>query len=159
MPVTKKEDIQFGVFMCFCMFSVMFFYNLGLNEMLGHMTWIDGVLLYVIGFAVALIIELCVVGPLAQKVAVKIAPKGKKIYFILTLSVCIVCGMVCLMSLCAFLIQGILQGFPSASILSDYFSILGMNAMMAFPLQLLIMGPFVRFVFFKWMKSKQAATV
>ncbi|OLP66819.1 hypothetical protein BACPU_01780 [Bacillus pumilus] len=159
MPLTKKKDIQFGVFMCFCMFSVMYVYNLFLNGMLGHMTWMEGTLLYVIGFAIALLIEMCIVGPSAQKVATRFAPKGKKLYFILTLSICIVFGMVCLMSLCGYLIQAILEGFQTQSIVSDYFSIFGQNLMMALPLQLLIMGPLVRFVFFKWMKSKQTATV
>ena len=48
------------------MFSVMFFYNLFLNGRLGHMTWLEGVLTYVIGFAITLLIEMCIVGPSAK---------------------------------------------------------------------------------------------
>nr|WP_257215605.1 DUF2798 domain-containing protein [Bacillus pumilus] len=157
--MTKKEDRQFGVLMCFCMFSVMFLYNLFVNGLLGHMTWIEGVLTYVIGFVIALLIEMCIVEPLAKKAAFRFAPKGKKIYFILTLSICIIFGMVCLMSLCGYLVQSFSTGFQTQSILSDYFSIFGQNVIMALPLQLLIMGPLVRYVFFKWMKSKQTAAI
>ncbi|MEH7692495.1 DUF2798 domain-containing protein [Bacillus altitudinis] len=159
MPMTKKEDIQFGVLMCFCMFSVMFFYNLFLNGRLGHMTWLEGVLTYVIGFAITLLIEMCIVGPSAKKAANRFAPKGKKIYFILTLSIFIVFGMVCLMSLCGYVVQSISTGFQTQSIVSDYLTIFGHNVMLAFPLQMLIMGPLVRFVFFKWVKLKQTAAV
>ncbi|PRO42050.1 DUF2798 domain-containing protein [Bacillus sp. LLTC93] len=159
MPMTRKEDIQFGVLMCFCMFSVMFFYNLFLNGQLGHMTWLEGVLSYVLGFVIALLIEMYIVEPSAKKAASRFAPKGKKIYFILTLSICIVFGMVCLMSLCGYVVQSISTGFQAQSILSDYFTIFGHNVIMALPLQLLIMGPLVRYVFFKWMKSKQTAAI
>lgn len=85
--MTKKEDIQFGVLMCFCMFSVMFFYNLFLNGRLGHMTWLEGVLTYVIGFAITLLIEMCIVGPSAKKQPAVLPQKARKsILFSLFLS-------------------------------------------------------------------------
>ncbi|MDG3045083.1 hypothetical protein OE903_18910 [Bacillus sp. B6(2022)] len=83
----------------------------------------------------------------SKKAATRFAPKGKKIYFILTLSIFIVFGMVSLMSLCGYVFQSISTGFQTQSILSDYLTIFGHNVMLAFPLQMLIMGPLVRFVF------------
>ncbi|MFJ5964273.1 hypothetical protein [Bacillus sp. NPDC093026] len=67
MTMTKIEDLQFGVLMCFCMFSVMFFYNLFLNGQYGHMTWLERFLSYVLGFVTALLIKMYIVGPSAKK--------------------------------------------------------------------------------------------
>lgn len=67
MPATKKESIIFGMIMCFGIVLVMSFYNLYLNGMLGQMTFMKTTLDLTIGYVIALLLDIFVVGPNAKK--------------------------------------------------------------------------------------------
>ncbi|WP_026561554.1 DUF2798 domain-containing protein [Bacillus sp. J37] len=160
MPTTKKESIQFGFMMCFGMVFFMTIYNFYLNGMIGELTLIEGISDFLIGFVIAFILDLFIVGPNAKKVALKITAKtNNKVYTILSISICMVIGMAFFMSIYGLVTTYIHNGFNTGSIVSDYLSVFGKNFMMALPLQILIMGPLVRFLFVKYVKSTKIVSV
>ncbi|MBC5638760.1 DUF2798 domain-containing protein [Ornithinibacillus sp. BX22] len=154
MPTTKKESLQFGVMMCFGMVLLMTVYNYYLNGMIGKMTIMEGLSDFLIGFVIALILDMLIVGPNAKKIALKItANTKKKIYTVLAISICMVIGMAFFMSIYGLVTTYIHNGFTSSSVVKDYVVIFSSNLIMALPLQIIIMGPFVRFIFSRYIKS------
>ncbi|MEH7549331.1 DUF2798 domain-containing protein [Neobacillus vireti] len=159
MPSTRKESILFGTMMCFGMVLVMTVYNLLLNGLFGEIPVGEMFVEGIIGFVIALLLDLFIVGPVAKKVAFMLPyGKSKKIYVILAISFCMVVGMVLFMSLyglaTAYLVNGL-----SPAIITDYLSIVVKNFIVAFPLQLLIMGPVVRYFFVNFVKGKKPMRV
>ena len=65
MPTTRKENLQFGMMMCLGMVIVMTFYNLLMNGP-GGPIHIKEIALELIGFIIALLIEISIVGPCAK---------------------------------------------------------------------------------------------
>ncbi len=63
MPTTKKESLYFGLIMCFGMVLVMTIYNLYLNGMFGKVTFLERISDFLIGFTIAFILDLYLVGP------------------------------------------------------------------------------------------------
>ncbi|WP_102272364.1 DUF2798 domain-containing protein [Cytobacillus massiliigabonensis] len=156
MPTTKKESLQFGLIMCFGMVLIMTFYNFYLNGMIGKITFIEGISDFFIGFIIAFILDMLIVGPNAKKIALKLTVNtNKKIYTVLAISICMVLGMAFFMSIYGLVSTYIHYGFASNSVVADYFAVFGKNLIMALPLQIIIMGPFVRFIFSKYIKSNK----
>ncbi|QKS46595.1 hypothetical protein HUB94_16735 [Paenibacillus cellulosilyticus] len=153
MPTTKKEEAIFGLMMCFGMVVFMMTYNLIRHDALGSMNAVEFLLQLILCFVVAFLLEAFVVGPVAKKVAFSLPyDKSKKLYVIVSLALCMVLGMVTLMSLYGLLTNG-LNGEP---FFRSYFTLYFYNFIFALPLQLLIVGPTVRFVFGKWVKNRGA---
>jgi len=150
LPTTKKESLYFGAMMCFGMVVVMSVYNLYVNGLI-HTITISGFLMqFLIGFIVAFILDLFIVGPIARKIAFSLPyDKSKKIFVILSMSFCMVLGMVFWMSLYGLGTAYISNGISTDSIVQSYAAIFIKNFIVALPLQLLIMGPIVRFIFTK----------
>nr|WP_106782873.1 DUF2798 domain-containing protein [Lysinibacillus timonensis] len=158
MPTTKKEGLLFGLMMCFGMVLVMTIYNFYLNGMFGKMTFIEGITEFLIGFIIALILDIFIVGPNAKKIALKLTRNTtNKIYTILAISTCMVIGMASLMSIYGIVTMMIHSGYQSNSILIDYLSVLGKNFALALPLQMIVMGPLVRYLFMKYIQSNKMA--
>lgn len=156
MPTTKKESLQFGLIMCFGMVIVMTIYNFYLNGMIGKMTFTEGISDFFIGFVIAFILDMFIVGPNAKKIALKLtANTTKKLYTILAISICMVLGMAFFMSIYGLASTYLHNGFTSNSVVADYFSVFGKNLIVALPLQIIIMGPLVRFIFTKYIKSNK----
>lgn len=155
LPTTRKESIYFGTMMCFGMVMVMSFYNLFLNGGLGHLS-ISAILgQLAIGFIVALILDLFLIGPLARKVAFKLPfDKSKKLYVVLAMSTCMVLGMASCMSLFGLFMSYAAEGFHSQNVFKDYGMTFLKNVVVAFPLQLLVMGPLVRGLFVKFVQGR-----
>ncbi|WP_160723043.1 DUF2798 domain-containing protein [Bacillus sp. USDA818B3_A] len=157
MPTTKKESIIFGTMMCFGMVVVMTVYNLYINGLFGKLALGEIIIEGIIGFIIALLLDLFIVGPAAKKVAFLLPfDKSKKVNVILSISFCMIVGMVLFMSLYGFTTAVLTNGFPSESILLSYLTIVWKNFIFAFPLQLLIMGPVVRFLFMSLVKGKKS---
>lgn len=155
MPTTKKESLYFGLIMCFGMVLVMTIYNLYLNGMFGKITFLEGISDFLIGFTIALILDLYLVGPFAKKIALRLtANSSKKIYTILAISTCMVIGMAFFMSIYGLVTTYIHNGFTSNSIITEYFTLFGKNFIMALPLQIVVMGPIVRLLFVKFIQPK-----
>lgn len=154
LPATKREGLLFGTMMCFGMVFVMTFYNMWLNGVLTTVT-ITGLLLsFAVGFVIALSLDLFVVGPLARKAAAKVFPtKTKKIHMVLKMSTFMVFGMAACMSVYGLISVYLHGGTAGGSWLGAYMSIFLKNFIVAFPLQLLIMGPVVRYLFVKFIKE------
>ncbi|PIE92303.1 DUF2798 domain-containing protein [Bacillus fungorum] len=160
MPTTRKETLQFGMMMCLGMVIVMTFYNLLLNEAGGPIHIKEIALELLIGFIIALLIEICIVGPCAKKIVFMLPfDKSKKINIIVAMATTMVIGMVFFMSFFGMAMMYIHNGLHGDSFVSMYFSIFIKNFMMAYPLQLIIMGPLVRFLFGKFVLQNKAVKV
>ncbi|KGR78601.1 DUF2798 domain-containing protein [Ureibacillus sinduriensis] len=156
MPTTKKESLYFGLIMCFGMVLFMTFYNLYLNGLLGQTTFLDGVSNFFIAFLVALLLDLYLVGPFAKKIAMKLtANTTKVIYKVLAISTCMVTGMAFFMSIYGLLTIYIHNGLSSNSVIKEFLSVFLKNFVFALPLQIIIMGPIVRFIFTKFIKNSK----
>lgn len=84
MPTTRKENLQFGMMMCLGMVIVMTFYNLLMNGIGGPIHIKEIALELLIGFIIALLIEICIVGPCAKNLSSRyrlINRKSKYYYF------------------------------------------------------------------------------
>ncbi|PJH93163.1 DUF2798 domain-containing protein [Bacillus sp. SN1] len=159
MPTNKKEGLIFGVMMCFGMVCVMSIYNAIINGAIQVFSLVT-VFEMVIGFMVALLLDLLLVGPLAKKIAFSLPfDKSKKLYVILAMSTCMVIGMVLCMSVFGLVTAALSNGINGGSIFSAYLMIVLKNFILAYPLQLLIMGPLVRGIFMKFVKPKLTAAV
>jgi hypothetical protein len=155
MPATKKENLYFGMMMCMGMVVMMTFYNLLINGLIGTVT-LKGILLQLfLGFMAALLLEVFIVGPLAHKIVFSLPfDKSKSLYVIFFTSLFMVVGMVSLMSLFGLGTTYFFHGFGEKTILESYVSIVSKNIIFALPLQLVIMGPIVRFVFGRVVKRQ-----
>ncbi|MCY9013209.1 DUF2798 domain-containing protein [Bacillus inaquosorum] len=159
MPTNKKEGLIFGVMMCFGMVCVMSIYNAIINGAIQDFSLVT-VSEMVIGFMLALLLDLLLVGPLAKKIAFSLPfDKSKKLYVILAMSTCVVIGMVLCMSVFGLVTAALSNGINGNSLFSAYLMIVLKNFILAYPLQLLIMGPLVRGIFMKFVKPKLTAAV
>ena len=154
MPSNKKEGIIFGLMMCFGMVCVMFFYNMYMNGLLTTLP-IYGILSqFALTFVVAFLVESFIVGPVARKAAFALPyDKSKQLYVILATSTCMVIGMVACMSVFGLITSMINNGIEG-SILSNYGRTILKNVIVAYPAQLLVIGPLVRFLFVKFVKNE-----
>ncbi len=142
--------------MCLGMVIVMTFYNLLLNGAGGPIHIKEIALELIIGFIIALLIEICIVGPCAKKLVFMLPfDKSKKINIIVAMATAMVIGMVFFMSFYGMAMMYLHGGLQGDSFVSMYFSIFIKNFILAYPLQLIIMGPIVRVLFGKFvMKNK-----
>ncbi|TCN26511.1 hypothetical protein EV146_10332 [Mesobacillus foraminis] len=160
IPATKKESLCFGIMMCFGMVLVMTVYNFYLNGMIGEMTFYEGIADFFIAFIIALILDLIIVGPNAKKFALKLTAKANnKVYTILMISTFMVIGMAFFMSIFGLVTTIAHSEYHSNSIVGDYLSVFGKNLLMALPLQIIIMGPLVRFLFVKFVKPNKQGSL
>ncbi|HGA0513229.1 TPA: DUF2798 domain-containing protein [Bacillus pacificus] len=160
MPTTRKENLQFGMMMCLGMVIVMTFYNLLMNGSGGPIYIKEIALELLIGFIIALLIEMCIVGPCAKKIVFMLPfDKSKKINIIIAMATAMVIGMVFFMSFFGMIMMHLHGGLQGDSFVSIYFSIFIKNFIMAYPLQLIIMGPLVRFLFAKFVLKNKVVKV
>ena len=156
MPTTRKESLYFGLIMCFGMVLFMTLYNFYLNDTFGQISFFGGITDFMIGFIVAIILDLYFVGPLAKKIAFRLtANTTKVVYKVLAISTCMVIGMAFFMSIYGIVINYFHSGFYPNSIMKEFLSVFSKNFIVALPLQILVMGPIVRFIFMKYIKNKQ----
>lgn len=148
MGKTKVEKFIFTLMMCFGMVLGMTIYNMLLNEGF-HDQFFNNLLKdFWLGFLVALILDVFVVGKAAKLVAFKIVQPNentKQIKIILAISLCMVVGMVLCMSMFGAIVA---VGFNPAA-LKLYPLCIIRNFIMAVPLNLLVVSPLVRFLFGK----------
>lgn len=149
MPNNKKEEIIFTTIMCFLMVLGMSAYNLMLHQQLSLEALIQG---FLPGFIVAFMLDVFLVGVLAKKIVHHLPiNKSSKLQVILTITGCMVIGMVLCMSLFGVLMS---NGF-GVNFWSNYFRAIQLNVIVASPLQLLVVGPIARLI----LNKLQQATV
>ncbi|MGL4107457.1 DUF2798 domain-containing protein [Clostridium sp. LP20] len=148
MGQTKFQKFAFTLMMCFGMVLGMTIYNMILNEGL-HSNFFNHLLKdFWLGFFVALLLDIFVVGRLAKPIALKIVKPNentRQIKVILAISTCMVVGMVLLMSMYGAIVA---VGFNSTA-LKIYPLCIARNFIVALPLNLLIVSPLVRLSFGK----------
>ncbi|OBZ16415.1 MULTISPECIES: hypothetical protein [Bacillales] len=156
MPTTKKENFYFGLMMCFGMVVAMTTYNLFTNGLIGKISLNGLIFQFIFGFITALLLELFIVGPVAKKIALSLPyDKSKKVLMILSISFFMVIGMVLCMSLYGLSNAYFSGSLSGDSLIESYFSMVFKNFIFALPLQLIIMGPLMRYLFDKFVKDKR----
>lgn len=154
MPRNVKEAMMFTCLMCGLMVFGMSVWNLAVA---GHFSWMAVVMGYPLGFAVAFLADVVIVGPIAKKVAFgllhHIGHHEKRWVKIVVISACMVLGMVSLMSIYGIVMSG--QSFTLATYGRTWLS----NFVMAVPLNLLVVGPIARFILGKVQKPFPNETV
>lgn len=134
----------------------MTLYNFYLNDTFGQISFLDGITDFLIGFIVAIILDLYLVGPIAKKIAFKITANTSNVLFkVLTISTCMVIGMAFFMSIYGLITSYFHNGLYSNSVIKEFLSVFCRNFIVALPLQIIIMGPIVRFLFNKFIKTSQ----
>ncbi|WP_252231791.1 DUF2798 domain-containing protein [Clostridium sp. ZBS15] len=148
MGQTKLQKFIFTLMMCFGMVLGMTIYNMLLNEGF-HSQFFNNLLKdFWLGFIVALLLDVLIVGKIAKPIALKIVKPNnetKPIKVILTISSCMVIGMVLCMSMYGAITA---VGFNSGA-LKIYPLCIIRNFIMALPLNMLIVSPVVRLSFNK----------
>jgi len=148
----KKQE--FTIIMCFCMVSVMNLYNTICN--MGGFTAATlpaAAQTFVICYVVALCGDIFIAGPGSNRL---LAQREWKHPLIMK-PVFMVCHMVPYMSLYGMCYSIIAHGAPVSSGLSIWVTNLGRNVIMAMPLSVLIVSPFVRRLF-AWKGARAART-
>ena len=155
MGQTKFQKFIFTLMMCFFMVLGLTTYNIILNEGF-HSNLLNNLLKdFWLGFIVALLLDIFIVGKLAKPLAFKIVKptkETKQIKIILAISSCMVVGMVLFMSIFGAIVS---SGF-TIDALKLYPLCVLRNFIMALPLNLLIVSPIVRFIFNKMFPVKLA---
>ena len=156
MPTTKRESVYFGLMMCFGMVLFMTSYNLWTNGLLGMITLKELLIQFILVYIIAFLLESFIVGPIAKKIAFALPyDKSRKGLVILSMAFFMVCGMVLCMSLYGLGTAYYFHSIEGDAMLASYFSLVGKNFIFAFPLQLLIVGPIVRYLFTRFVKGKR----
>ena len=142
--------------MCLGMVVCMTFYNWFTNGLIGTIS-LKGILLQLIQiFITAALLELFIVGPVAKRIALSLPyDKSKKVYVILSLAFFMVTGMVLFMSLYGLGAAYVSNLLVGESLIESYFSLVFKNFIFAFPLQLIVVGPLVRYLFNKFVNDKR----
>lgn len=146
MGQTKLQKFIFTLMMCFTMVLGMTIYNMLLNEGFHSQFFAHLLKDFWLGFIVALLLDIFIVGKIAKPIAFKIVKPNKDtnpIKIILSISSCMVVGMVLFMSMYGAITA---VGFSSMA-LRIYPLCVIRNFIMALPLNLLIVSPLVRFSF------------
>ncbi len=144
MGTTTLQKKVFTLMMCFGMVFGMTLYNIVLHEgwtsqlfyQLAQEMWLV--------FSIALLLDLFLVGPLAKKFVLHVLPpETKKIVVIISIASTMVISMVLLMSIFGVTYT---HGFTSKAF-REYPKTVGLNFIAAYPLNLLIISPLVRYLF------------
>jgi len=146
MPRSKNESLVYTVLMCTFMVFCMSVYNVSIHTEFSWNAVMEAWLGFPLAFVVAILCDWFIIAGPAKKLAFHfIAPASSSIRKIVTISVCMVCGMVLCMSLYgAFQTVGL-----SDRLLIAWIKNIPTNFIVALPLQLFIAGPIVRFLFAK----------
>ncbi|MFZ2607930.1 MAG: DUF2798 domain-containing protein [Lactococcus raffinolactis] len=140
MPTNKKEGIIFTVIMCSLMVIGMSTYNLLLH---GSLNLSELVIGFIPGFIVAFILDVFIVGIIAKKIAFKLPiNQNSKIQLIITISTLMIIGMVTFMSMFGLIMNGEMSNITISKYLNAWIT----NFIVALPLQLVLVGPFSRYI-------------
>ena len=146
MPVNKKEKLVYTylmvLFMCFGMVSYNVVLNNGFNFESLKLAWLT----FPIMMPIAFVVEWFIVSKIATKLIEKfVKPTDALPKVILISALCFVVQMVLIMSFVANLIYG----DTTQSFLMNWLISIPKNFIVAFPLQVLLAGPIIGFVFRK----------
>lgn len=146
MGKNKMENFIFTTIVCFFMILGMSSYNSILKHGFNSSVILGVLVPFVPVYFIALGIDWFFVGPIAKKVAGKLTNENTVfIKKILLISLFMVIGMsVCMSFIATIIDHGFNSGFLSVFIKTEL-----KNFVMAFPLQVILVGPIARLIFFK----------
>lgn len=149
MPRNRRESLIFTVMMCFVMVLWMSIFNVSMVT--GHLNWEsvrEGWLGFPLAFGVAACCDWFIVSRLAKAVAFRylVKPESSELQKALVVSTCMVVPMVLIMSGYGA-VEACLRYHAWDRFLLLWLGNIPRNFLMALPLQLLIAGPVVRFLF------------
>ena len=155
MPTNKRESLLFTFIMCFCMVIWMSIYNVALQHgAINGEVIVEAWLGFPVAYVFAMLCDWFIASPLAKGFAFKhLVTPGKSSPRAMTLAVssCMVVPMVIIMSLYGSLEGmvhmdgGILANLPMLPMM--WLTTISKNFVMALPWNLLVAGPFARFIF------------
>ncbi|WP_155285820.1 DUF2798 domain-containing protein [Lacticaseibacillus zhaodongensis] len=144
MPKNFKEEVFFSLIMAGLMVFVMAGYNVAMSDGFSAGYVLEVLKGYPLALAIALVLDLGLVGPTAKKIffnhIFKPEMEQKPAIIGIWISVLMVAGMVTLMSAFGIIVTANFGG----NIVLTYLHTWIFNLFMALPLQLLIVGPIAR---------------
>lgn len=149
MPQNKRESLIYSVLMCFCMVLWMSIYNVSLHQGGLSLTSVqEGWQGFPIAYVFAFCCDWFFVSKLAKGVAFGflLKPDSSPRRKVITISTCMVVPMVIIMSLYGA-VEGCVHTGMWLSVFAQWLHNIPFNFIMALPFQLILAGPFVRFVF------------
>lgn len=149
MPRNKRESLIYTVMMCFVMVIWMSIYNVSLHMGSFSLESVrEGWLGFPIAYIFAMGCDWFVVSKLAKGFAfgVLVKPESSDLKKVIAVSCCMVVPMVIIMSLYGAL-EGCIRSGVWNRLMIIWFTNIPKNFVMALPLQLIIAGPVVRYIF------------
>ncbi len=134
--------------MCTGMVIAMTLYNLLINGLIGQITATGILIQLVLGFVIAFLLESFIVGPVAGRIVHSLPfTRSSKLFTIVLMALFMVSGMVFFMSMYGVATAYYMNVLGGESFITAFSTTALKNFMFALPLQLLIVGPIVRYVF------------
>ena len=147
MPKTKFQNFIFTFMTVILMAYCMLVYNIAINSSDGliNQTFLIALKEFPIEGIIVFILAYFVASPIAKKLAFRIVnpKKDNKMFIILSIQTFTVLIMVGLMSIYALFTQHLIN----SNVICNYIVLYCKNFIMAYPLQIFFVGPFVRNVF------------
>lgn len=147
MPKTKFQNFIFTLMTVILMAYFMIVYNIAINseEGLINSTFLIALKEFPLEFIIVFVLAYFIASPIAKRLAFKIVnPKtDNKMFVILSIQTFTVCVMVALMSVYALFAQNLVN----INVICNWIVLVCKNFIMAFPLQIFIVGPIGRNIF------------
>lgn len=154
MPKTKFQSIVFTFMTSILMAYFMIVYNIAINSGVGlvNATFLAALKELPLEEIIVFVLAYFVASPIAKKLEFRIVnPQTEnKMFVILSIQTFTVCVMVPLMSIYALFTQNLLN----ENVICNYITLVCKNFVMAYPLQIFIVGPIVRNLFRLMFKNK-----
>ena len=147
MPETKFQNFIFTLITAILMAYFMIVYSIAINSPngLANGTFLEALKEFPIEGIIVFLLAFFVASPIAKKLAFRIVnpEKDNKMFVILSIQTFTVCVMVVLMSIYALFAQNLIN----SNIIYNYITLVCKNFIMAYPLQIFIVGPIARNIF------------
>jgi len=147
MPKTKFQNFIFTLMTVILMAYFMIVYSISINSSVGlvNATFLNALKEFPLEFIIVFICAYFIASPIAKKLAFRIVDpkKDNKMFIILSIQTFTVLVMVFLMSIYALISQHLIN----ENIICNYIVLYCKNFIMAYPLQIFLVGPIVRNLF------------
>lgn len=147
MPKTNFQSFIFTLMTAILMAYCMIVYSVAINSTVGliNETFLIALKEFSIEVIIVFLIAFFIASPIAKKLAFRIVDSkvDNKIFIILSIQTFTVLIMVGLMSIYALVVQNLIN----KNIACNYVVLYCKNFIMAYPLQIFFVGPFVRNIF------------
>lgn len=147
MPKTKFQNFIFTLITAVLMAYFMIVYSIAINSPNGleNLVFLEALKEFPFEVIIVFLLAYFVASPIAKKLAFRIVDpeKDNKMFVILSIQTFTVCVMVALMSIYALFAQNLLN----SNVICNYIVLVCKNFIMAYPLQIFIVGPITRNIF------------